>query len=235
MGWEGWGGMAGTDNRPIFNGIAAEYDWRSVGLSWGGLWAWHRVACTWLPIAPGERVLDVGCGTGVVLRRCAGRVGGRGSFVGVDPSAAMLAIAKRRSHGGSDADIQWIEGDGQELPLADSTFDWVTAQFSLRNMPEWPRALEEFARVLKPSGHLVILDLVRPQSVFGRLGLFYLRAATALPGLTAYRAIYTSVMAFVHGDELVAAIEASLSARIVKRWVGGLVILVVASKAAVQA
>jgi demethylmenaquinone methyltransferase/2-methoxy-6-polyprenyl-1,4-benzoquinol methylase len=216
--------------RALFNDIAKDYDERSVALSWGGLRSWHRAACAWLKIAPGDHVLDVGCGTGVVLRRCAARVEGRGTFVGLDRSAAMLDIARRCDRSTGGAGIHWIEADGQNLPFADSTFDWVTAQFSLRNMAEWEHALREMVRVLKPAGHLVILDLVRPRAGFGRAALFYINLVTRLPGLGPYQEIPRSVTRFATGPQLLTAIDAALPVGAVKEWVGGLVMLVVARK-----
>lgn len=225
--------VVNEDKRALFNGIARGYDWRSVALSWGGLRGWHGAACSWLKIAPGDHVLDVGCGTGVVLRRCAAHVEGRGTFIGLDRSAAMLDIARRCARTASDGGIDWIEGDGQHLPFADSSFDWVTAQFSLRNMTAWECGLQEMVRVLKPAGHLVILDLVRPRTWFGRAALFYIRIVTRLPGLAPYQEIHQSLTRFATGSQLLAAVDdAAVSVRVVRQWVGGLVILVVGVKGA---
>ena len=216
--------------RSVFDGIAAAYDWESAGLSVGGIRAWHHAAIAVLHIAPGDNVLDVGCGTGVVLRECAERMDGRGTFVGLDASSAMLEVAQQHSRTAAHAAIRWMKGDGQALPFADASFDWVTAQFSLRNMEDWRRGLREMIRVLKPGGSLVLLDLVHPRSLFGRLSRFYVRLVTRLPGLGAYRQIYLSLSGFATDQQLLTAMEANLAVHAVRRWAGGLVLLAVAVK-----
>ena len=112
---------------------------------------------------PGERVLDVACGTGIVARQVAERVGEIGHVVGLDFHAGMLAQA--RSLGpGSGAPIEWREGDAQRLPLPESAFDLVLCQHGLQFFPDRTAALREMRRVLAPDGRLAVavwLDLDR--------------------------------------------------------------------------
>src|SRR5690606_30932217 len=67
-----------------------------------------------------------------------------------------------------------VVADGLQLPFPDETFDALTIAFGLRNMASWPKALEEFRRVLRPGGHLLILDFSQPQAVFGAIYRWYL-------------------------------------------------------------
>jgi ubiquinone/menaquinone biosynthesis C-methylase UbiE len=110
---------------------------------------------------PGERVLDVACGTGIVARQAAEQVGRSGHVVGLDFHAGMLAQA--RSLGpGTGALIEWREGDAQRLPLPDCTFDLVLCQQGLQFFPDRPAALREMRRVLVPGGRVAVaawLDL----------------------------------------------------------------------------
>jgi ubiquinone/menaquinone biosynthesis C-methylase UbiE len=102
-------------------------------------------------IAPGERVLDVACGTGVLAREVARRVGPTGSVVGIDRDPGMLAVAARHSTA-----IDWRQGDAGSLPFGDGTFDAVVCQFGLMFFPDRPRALGEMWRVVAPGGRIAV-------------------------------------------------------------------------------
>jgi len=102
-------------------------------------------------VAAGERVLDVACGTGVVTRVLAERVGPRATPVGLDIAPGMLAVARD-----AQPAIDWRHGDARSLPFADASFDIVVCQFGLMFFGEPMRALEEMLRVLKPGGRLAV-------------------------------------------------------------------------------
>jgi SAM-dependent methyltransferase len=106
-------------------------------------------------IEPGQRVLDVACGTGVVARRAAARAGAGGQVTGLDLREGM--IARARSLPAPDgAAIEWRLGDAAALDLPDAAFDRVICQQGLQFFPDRPRALAEMHRVLKPGGRLVL-------------------------------------------------------------------------------
>jgi ubiquinone/menaquinone biosynthesis C-methylase UbiE len=105
-------------------------------------------------LRPGERVLDVACGTGVVTRLAAERVGGEGSVAGSDVNPGMLAVA--RAAVPSDSAITWYETGAEAMPLADGAFDVVLCQMGLQFFADKPAALREMARVLAPGGRLVL-------------------------------------------------------------------------------
>src|SRR5688572_11685353 len=98
-------------------------------------------------VEPGQRVLDVACGTGVLARTAADRVGPAGEAVGVDLSEGMLTVARRLR-----PDIEWHRGDAAELPLADADFDVTVCQSALMFMTDATAALREMARVTRASG-----------------------------------------------------------------------------------
>lgn len=102
----------------------------------------------------GERVLDVGCGTGVVTRLAAERVGGDGAVAGLDVNPGMLAVAKSVTP--SEVNIEWHEASADAIPLPDESFDVVLSQLSLQFVPDRGRALQEMHRVLVPGGRLIL-------------------------------------------------------------------------------
>lgn len=105
-------------------------------------------------LRPGERVLDVACGTGVVARLAARQVGDAGSVAGLDVNPGMLAVA--RATAPPDSSITWHEASAEAMPLPDASFDVVLCQMGLQFMPDKPAALREMRRVLAPSGHLIL-------------------------------------------------------------------------------
>lgn len=105
-------------------------------------------------LRPGERVLDVACGTGVVARFAAERVGATGTVAGLDLNPGMLAVA--RSVTPPDMAIDWHEASAEAMPLSDESFDVVLCQFGFQFFPDKPAALREMRRVLAPDGRLVI-------------------------------------------------------------------------------
>lgn len=105
-------------------------------------------------LRPGERVLDVGCGTGVVARMASDKVGSDGTVVGLDINPGMLAIAASLLP--PDRSIEWHEASAESMPLPDQSFDVVLCQSSLQFMEDKPAALEEMHRVLATGGRMAL-------------------------------------------------------------------------------
>jgi SAM-dependent methyltransferase len=104
-----------------------------------------------IEIRSGDRVLDVACGTGVLARAAATRVGPTGMVVGIDPSPGMLAVARRLAPA-----LEWRQGAAESLPFADQSFDAVVSQFGLMFFADRRQALREMARVLAPGGQMAV-------------------------------------------------------------------------------
>jgi ubiquinone/menaquinone biosynthesis C-methylase UbiE len=124
------------------------------------------VFAAWAPLVvdladprPGSRVLDVACGTGVVARLVARRVGPTGAVVGLDLNPGMLAVAASfTSNGpGTTAPITWREASATKMPLPDGVFDIVYCQLGLQFFPDRPAALREMYRVMTPGGRVGLM------------------------------------------------------------------------------
>jgi len=141
--------------RGLFSDIAGRYQVVNHLLSGGLDFYWRAVAVRlirpWYPIA----VLDVATGSGD-LAMAIGKANPKARIVGADFCRPMLEVARKNGL------PELVEADGMNLPFADANFDVVTAAFGLRNMASWEKGLSEMARVLKPGGHLLILDFSLP-------------------------------------------------------------------------
>lgn len=102
-------------------------------------------------LSPGQRVLDVACGTGVLAREAAGRVRPNGGVIGLDRNEGMLEVARRQT-----SDTEWRLGRAEALPFPSRSFDAVISQFGLMFFEDRIAALEEMFRVLPPGGRLAI-------------------------------------------------------------------------------
>jgi len=135
-----------------------------------GPWAPGLVALARLQ--PGERVLDVACGTGLVTRLAAPVVGPTGRVTGLDLNAGMLAVARSLPPPAGPA-ITWIEGSALKTDLASASFDVVLCQQGLQFFPDRPAALREMRRVLVPNGRVVL-------SVWRAMNAYHAAVADAL-------------------------------------------------------
>lgn len=150
---------ADQDKKPseiaaMFDGVAEKYDTTNTVLSFGQDRSWRRSTRAALQLQAGEKVLDLGAGTGVSTEELT-RSGAY--VVGCDISLGMLAVGRR-----TRPSVPLVAGDALALPFADNTFDAVTTSFVIRNVANTPAALRELARVTKPGGRLVICEFSHP-------------------------------------------------------------------------
>jgi demethylmenaquinone methyltransferase/2-methoxy-6-polyprenyl-1,4-benzoquinol methylase len=151
----------------MFDGVADRYDRTNTILSFGRDRAWRRATAATLDLRPGEKVLDLGAGTGISTVD----LGRSGAFaVGADISLGMLGVGRRVR-----PQVPLVAGDALALPFADASFDAVTISFALRNVSDTAAALREMARVTKPGGRLVVCEFAHPTVlVFRTVYLSYL-------------------------------------------------------------
>ncbi|NUW39490.1 class I SAM-dependent methyltransferase [Nonomuraea rhodomycinica] len=150
----------GTIDRPRAYEVFA-----SIGFLGGRRAAFTRLAAAARPRA-GDRVLDVGCGTGYLSRVLAPVVTPSGHVTGLDPSPAMIEYATRRA----PANCTYVVGAGQDLPFPDGSFDLVVSSLAVHHMPveARPGAVREMFRVLRPGGRLLIAEFRPPAGHLAR-------------------------------------------------------------------
>jgi len=146
----------------MFDRISRVYDRMNRVMTAGLDRTWRRRAVDRAEVGPGDRVLDLCCGTGDLAIEAAGRLGPDGEVVGADFSEPMLEIAREKNPGADAAPLSWVNADALELPFPDDSFDALTVGFGARNLADLDRGLVEMRRVLRPGGRLVILEITQP-------------------------------------------------------------------------
>jgi demethylmenaquinone methyltransferase/2-methoxy-6-polyprenyl-1,4-benzoquinol methylase len=178
----------------MFDGVAKRYDLTNTVLAFGQDRGWRRATRAALELRPGQRVLDVGAGTGVSTQE----LGRSGAYaVGADLSIGMLRAGRR-----TRPTVPLLAGDALALPFADAAFDAVTISFALRNVVDTGAALTELARVTRPGGRLVVCEFSHPTSALFRTAyLSYL--IRSLPAVA--RSVATNPDAYVYLAESIRA------------------------------
>jgi demethylmenaquinone methyltransferase / 2-methoxy-6-polyprenyl-1,4-benzoquinol methylase len=143
----------------LFHGLPSRYDRLSAALSFWQDPRWRRAMVDEVAPAAGQRILDVATGTGMVAAELRGRADC--SVVGLDQSPEMLAAARAR-FANDGARVELIEGQAEELPFADASFDALTFTYLLRYVDDPPATMRELARVVRPGGTVATLEFGVP-------------------------------------------------------------------------
>lgn len=164
----------------LFSAIANRYDFLNSLLSFRRDRAWRKFAVSKSGLQPGGWALDVATGTAPMAQLLA-QCNSGSRVVGIDFCPEMLAKARARLGTSSDGNrIHLVLGDALKLPFPDSTFDCVTISFALRNVVSVTDVFREMARVIKPGGRVVSLELTRPSSWLFR-AIYYLYLCHVAP------------------------------------------------------
>lgn len=183
----------------LFATIARRYDLINDVQSFGMHRRWKRRLVELANVKPGQRALDVCCGTGDIAFALATQ---GAEVVGLDFTEQMLAVAEARRRKSeirsqkpglqpatSDfrfppSGLRFIQGDAMKLPFPDNAFDAVTVGYGLRNLASWETGLNEMIRVARPGGRIVVLDFGKPDNALWRTIYFgYLRLCVPVFGL----------------------------------------------------
>jgi demethylmenaquinone methyltransferase/2-methoxy-6-polyprenyl-1,4-benzoquinol methylase len=215
----------------MFDDLVERYDLVNAVLSLGLDRVWRRAAARTIDARAGERVLDLGCGTG----KLGGRLAGRARVTGLDLSQQMLRRAKRLV----PASMALVQGSAFGLPFRDRAFSGVVSGFVLRNLDDLPLALRELARVLHPGGRLALLDITGPRNPALRrlFDGYFGTVAPALGGAMgkreAYRYLVRSLAQLPPPPAVLSMLEAAGFTRTRARpLTGGVVTLFTAERAA---
>jgi demethylmenaquinone methyltransferase/2-methoxy-6-polyprenyl-1,4-benzoquinol methylase len=169
--------------RGVFDSVASKYDLMNDLMSGGLHRLWKRFTLERTGLRPGDRALDVACGTGDLAAGMSRQVGADGFVVMTDINAAMLGEGRRcLVNRGIVGNVAIAQASGEQLPFADASFHCVTIGFGLRNFTAKDVGLAEMARVLKPGGRLLILEFSQP-SLGAVQPLYDLHLSTVLPAL----------------------------------------------------
>jgi demethylmenaquinone methyltransferase / 2-methoxy-6-polyprenyl-1,4-benzoquinol methylase len=148
--------------RSLFNQTATHYDRINTMLSLGSGGWYRRRTLRQAGLRPGQRVLDVAIGTGLVAREASRIVGDKNSVIGLDLSESMLDEA-RRSLG-----IPLIQGLAEQLPVAADSIDFLSMGYAVRHVADLDATFREFLRVLRPGGTVLLLEISRPEGPWHR-------------------------------------------------------------------
>jgi demethylmenaquinone methyltransferase / 2-methoxy-6-polyprenyl-1,4-benzoquinol methylase len=144
--------------RAMFDRIARVYDPMNRVMTVGLDERWRERAADLAALRPGDRALDVATGTGDLAIALERRVGADGEVVGTDFSEAMLELARAKAPG-----VEFETGNALDLPYPDGSFDAATVGFGARNFADLARGLSEMARVVRPGGRVVVLEITTPE------------------------------------------------------------------------
>jgi demethylmenaquinone methyltransferase/2-methoxy-6-polyprenyl-1,4-benzoquinol methylase len=152
----------------MFDRIAGVYDLMNSVMTAGLHHRWRARAADLAALLPGQSALDVATGTGDLAVELKRRVGPAGEVIGSDFSERMLELARAKA-----PELRFEHGNALALPYEDDSFDAATVGFGARNFSDLPQGLREMARVVKPGGRVVILEITTPErpplSLFFRL------------------------------------------------------------------
>ena len=212
--------------RKMFDRIAPRYDLLNRLITFGLDTKWRKKTVKHINTHPGEKILDVACGTGDLCNslRKAGM-----KAIGMDFSRGMLQSFN------SDAPL--INGDALKIPIHDSSVDGVTCGFALRNFLDINLFLNEVARILKPGSRVALLEVDEPGNRYMKMGhsFYFNKIVPFIGGLFSDKAAYSylprSVVYLPKEDEIIKMIERSGLSNVKKfRLTGGIVQLLVAEK-----
>lgn len=224
------GRLPAADVQAMFDRIAPRYDLLNRVMTAGLDRRWREAAAAAADVAVGEAALDVCTGTGDLAFALQRRVTDRGRVVGADFAENMLERARAKAVE-RDAPVAFVQADALALPFADDEFDGATVAFGIRNVSDLDVGIAEMARVVRPGGRVVILEITTPRHLRRFYQLWFDRVVPVLGKLlgrdgAAYGYLPASVKRFPEPPQLAAAMsDAGLGDIRWQLFAGGIVAL----------
>ncbi|MCU7695193.1 bifunctional demethylmenaquinone methyltransferase/2-methoxy-6-polyprenyl-1,4-benzoquinol methylase UbiE [Haoranjiania flava] len=198
----------------MFDDVASKYDFLNRFLSMGIDQGWRKKAIRRLTSIKPQSILDVATGTGDFAIMTY-KMLTPGKITGIDISKGMLEVGREKvAKEKLSAHIEMMEGDSENLPFKDNSFDAVTVSFGVRNFQNLEKGIAEMYRILRPGGKLVILEFSRPKNpVFKLLYRIYMQVVTPNVGKmiskskTAYQYLNDSIMVFPERKDFVTVMD----------------------------
>jgi demethylmenaquinone methyltransferase/2-methoxy-6-polyprenyl-1,4-benzoquinol methylase len=196
----------------MFDRIAPRYDLLNRAMTAGLDGRWRQAAAAAADVAAGDRALDVCTGTGDLALALADRVTTSGEVVGVDFAERMLERARQKAEGRPG--VRFEAADALALPFGDDAFDAAAVAFGIRNVDDLDRGIAEMARVVRPGGRVVILEITTPARMRRFYELWFDRVVPRLGRMlgrdgAAYAYLPASVRRFPAPPELAARMAAA--------------------------
>ncbi len=215
-----------TDVRGMFDRIVQRYDLMNRLMTGGRDVAWRREAARIAIGSGADRGMDVATGTGDLAFELHRQ--GIPLVAGIDFSGGMLRAAESKRLSAGTKGVTFVQGDAMHLPFPDATFDALTIAWGLRNLPDYAAGIQELARVLRPEGRLVILEMTPLQNPLLRraFDLYFQNAVPVIGGIIsgdwqAYRYLPESVGAFPPAVELAGMMRGAGLRNVRYKLVGG--------------
>ena len=199
----------------MFDNISEKYDFLNRVLSMGIDVKWRKRVVKKIQKANPETILDIATGTGDLAIQMAHAT--QAKITGFDLSAGMLEVGRKKiAELNLEDRIEMIQGDAENMPFADNSFDCITVSFGVRNFENLSKGLDEINRVLKPGGTFIILEFSQPES-FPMKQLYAFYSKQILPRIgkriskdqSAYTYLPESVKAFPYGEEMINILKKS--------------------------
>ena len=191
----------------VFDRVHREYDLMNDFMSLGAHRLWKRTLLNMMNPSQNKKLIDVACGTGDIAKLFLKQVNTSSQITCVDPNKEMINIAKRKlSH---FTNLNWVVAPAEQLPIADSSFDFYTISFGLRNTKNLDKALSEAYRVLKPGGRYLCLEFSKIQNP--SLNFIYKKYSKIIPSIgklvvgekQPYEYLVKSIENFINQEELI--------------------------------
>jgi demethylmenaquinone methyltransferase/2-methoxy-6-polyprenyl-1,4-benzoquinol methylase len=192
--------------KKVFNKVYDKYDLMNDFMSLGVHRIWKKNLIQWMNPYKNKKLIDVACGTGDLAKLYLESIGPNEKILCVDPNKGMINKGKNKLK--KFRNIKWLIANAEKLPLADSTYDYYTISFGLRNTKNLNKSLSEAYRVLKPGGRYLCLEFAKIEN--SNLDLIYKRYSKLIPKIgkiivgakEPYKYLIRSIEEFVNQNEL---------------------------------